>query len=48
MSSVDIFFRINLSKYSFSNIIRVSNRLDHGPARNFVGPDLGSNCLQRL
>ena len=25
----------------------MSNRLDPGQARRFVGPDLGPNCLQR-
>ena len=29
-------------------MIRVSNSLDPDQARHFVGPDLGSNCLQRL
>ena len=29
-------------------IIRASNRLDTDQARHFVGPDLGSNCLQSL
>ena len=26
----------------------MSNSLDPDQARHFVGPDLGSNCLQRL
>ena len=26
----------------------MSNNLDPDQARNFVGPDLGPNCLQRL
>ena len=30
------------------NTFRVSNSLDPGQARHFVGPDLGPNCLQRL
>ena len=30
------------------NTIRVSNSLDPGQARHFVGSDLGPNCLQRL
>ena len=30
------------------NTIRVSNSLDPDQARNFVGPDLGPYCLQRL
>ena len=33
---------------SLKNTIRVSNRLDQGKARHFVGPDLGLNCLQIL
>ena len=32
----------------FFNTIRVSNSLDPDHAQHFVGPDLGSNCLQRL
>ena len=28
--------------------MRVSNSLDPDQARHFVGPDLGSNCLQWL
>ena len=35
-------------KISFGNSIRVSNILDPDKARNFVGPDLDPNCLQRL
>ena len=35
-------------KNSFTNIIRVSNSLDPGQAQNFVRPDLGPNCLQKL
>ena len=33
---------------SFSNTIRVSNRLDPDQAQNYFGPDLRPNCLQRL
>ena len=40
-----IFF---FSKSSFSKILSVSNSLDPNHARRFVGPDLGTNCLQRL
>ena len=43
-----IFFKINFSKISFRNTIRVSNCMDLDQARCFVGPDLGPNCLQRL
>ena len=32
----------------FFNTIRVSNSLDPDQAKCFVGPDLGSDCLQRL
>ena len=38
-------------KSTFSKIfsgISVSNSLDSGQARQFVGPDLRPNCLQRL
>ena len=30
------------------NTIRVSNSLDPDQARHYVGPGLGTNCLQRL
>ena len=30
------------------NTIRVSDSLDPDQAHNIVGPDLGTNCLQRL
>ena len=33
---------------SFGNTIRVSNSLDPDQNRHSVGPDLGSNCLQKL
>ena len=38
------------SKKSFRNTIRlrVSNSLNPDQTRHFVGPDLGSNCLERL
>ena len=32
----------------FFNTIQVSNSLDPDQARNFVGPGLGPNCLQRV
>ena len=32
----------------FWNIIRLSNSLDPDQAQQFVGPDLGLNCLQKL
>ena len=37
-------FSLNYFRYS----IRVSNSLDPVSPDNFVGPDLGPNCLQRL
>ena len=44
-----IFFsKINLSKNSFRNTIRVSNSLDSDQARQNVGPDLCPNCLKKL
>ena len=46
--SADFFFKINFFKKYFRNIIIVSNSLDPDQARHSVGPDLGSNCLQRL
>ena len=47
--SSDFFFQNQLfQKISFINTISVSNSLDPDQARNFVGPDLGPNCLQRL
>ena len=42
------FLKLTFSNKSFRNTIRVSNSLDTDQARLFVGPDLGSNCLQRL
>ena len=38
------FSKINL----FRKFLRVSNSLDPGQARHFVGHDLGPNCLQKL
>ena len=37
-----------LIEISFRNTIRVSIRLDPDQAGHFVGPGLGSNCLQKL
>ena len=42
------FLKLTFSKKSFWNTIRVSNSLDPDQARQHVGPDLGTNCLQRL
>ena len=43
-----LFSKLTVSKNSFTNTIRVSNGLDPSQARNYVRPDLGPNCLQRL
>ena len=43
MSSADCF-----SKNSFSNTIRLSNCLEPDQDRRSVGPDMGSNGLQKL
>ena len=48
LSSAVFFFTINFLKNSFRNTIRVSNGLDPYQDRHSVGPDLGSNHLQRL
>ena len=41
LSSAVMFFKINVLKKSFSNIIRVSVKIN-------IRPDLGSNILQKL
>ena len=41
-------FKINFLKNSFRNTIRGLNSFDPDQAQQKVGPDLGSNCLQRL
>ena len=48
MGDITCFFivRYNYSKLAFQKIIE-SNSLDPYQGRQFVGPDLGSNCLQR-
>ena len=48
LSSVSFFSKLSFSKNSFRNTIRVSNSLDPGQDRHSVGPDLGTNCLQKL
>ena len=48
LSSADIFLKINLFKTSFGNTISVSNSLAPDQARQNVGHDLGSNCMQNL
>ena len=47
LSSALFFSKLTFSKSYFGNTIRVSNTLDPGQARHFVGPDLGPNCLER-
>ena len=42
------FAKSTFSKNYFGNTISVSNRLDPGQARRFVGPDLDQICLQML
>ena len=46
--SADFFFKINFSKNSSRNAIKVSNGLDPDQDQHFVGPDLAPNCLQSL
>ena len=40
------FFQFFFSKTSFTNTIRVSNRLGSGQERRYVGPDQGPNCCE--
>ena len=47
LSSAD-FFQNQLFCNSFRNIIRVSNSLDPDQDQHNVGPELDSNCSQRL
>ena len=42
------FSKLTFSKNSFKNTFKVSNSLDPDQDRHPVGPDLDSNCLQRL
>ena len=46
MSSADFF--LNFLKNYFRNTISMSNSLDPDQGQHSVGPDQGSNCLQRL
>ena len=48
LSSADFFSITTFSKNYFENSIRLSNSLYPDQARRFVGPDLDSNCLQKL
>ena len=45
LSSSDYFQKKKNSINSFRNTFRVSNCLDPDQDRCFVGPDLGTNCL---
>ena len=42
------FFKINFFEKFFQELPSVSNSLDPYQARQFVRPDLGPNCLQKL
>ena len=46
--SADFFQNQLFRKKYFRNSTRVSNSLDSDQARQFVGPDLDPNCLQKL
>ena len=48
LSSAVFFSKSTFSKNYFGNAISVSNNLNPDQAQHFVGPDLGTNCLQRL
>ena len=43
-----LFSKLTFTINSFRNTIRVSNSLNPDQDQQNVGPDLGSNCLQRL
>ena len=45
---LQIFLKINFFENYFRNTIKVSNSLDPDQAGQFVGPDLGTNCLQKF
>ena len=42
------FLKINFWNKFFKHTINVSNSLDLDQARDFVGSDLGPDCLQKL
>ena len=48
LSSADVFQNKLFEKKSFRNTIRMSSSYDPDQARQFVGSDLGPNCLPRL
>ena len=43
-----VFFKINFSKTYFRNTIRVFNILEPDQVQRILGPNLGSNCFQKL
>ena len=48
LSSADFFSKLFFSENSFRNNISVSNCFGPDQDQHFVGPCLGSKCLQRL
>ena len=48
LPSVFFLSKLAFSKTSYRNITRVSNNVDPDQAQQYIGPDLGPNCLQRL
>ena len=48
LPSADFFSKLTVSENSFRKTIRVSYSLDPQHYLHSFGPDLGSNCLQRL
>ena len=48
LSSADFYFKIYFFSFFFRNTIEVSNIIDPDLGRRFVGPNLGSICLQML
>ena len=47
MPAALLFSKSTFSKNSFRNTIKASDSLDPDQAQDFVGPDLGPNCLQK-
>ena len=48
LSPADFFFKINFSKDSFRNTIRVSNGLGPDQNRRSVGPYMGSKLFAKV
>ena len=46
--SADFFSKLTFSKNYFKNTIRVTKSLYSDQDRDYVGPDLGPNCLHGL